>query len=517
MARIYLVEAAAFNPATDTSMTLRWATRGYNHPSAPGYYAGDIVQPLDFTRSLDGILQPEARDDWGALTVKNPDGKWDAIAGYSMAGRALTVLFGEDGDAYSSFTTLYVGTMGQPDPQWKQVVIPVRDRLSELDVPLNDASRYDGSNSLPDGLEGTEDDIAGEMRPLPAGAPINVSPRIVNTSKLIGQFNDGAGADLTALYDGGVALTRDTDYADQSELLDDMDAPASGYYKVLPDEGYFRLGASPNYGITCDVEYGSAGDRTAAQTISRYAQQAPTISSGDISSADVTALDAANGSAIGWWPGANATVREGCRAASASVGAHFGFDRLGVLRMSRIVAPESGSSVATLRRLDFRTPGLSTDANIIEIESLPPRDTEIPVWQVICPHSRNWTPQTDALDVNISDARRAYVAQDWRRTPPESDPDTLSDYPVARTLDRETYLVENADTEAARLLALLQVPRRRWRVRVRFTSSFITTVDLAAIITIQVDRYGLDAGKKFLVTRMSYDARLDIADLEVWG
>lgn len=517
MGRVYLVEAAAYDVAGESAVTLRWATRGYNHPSAPGYYAGDIVQPLDFTRSLEGLLQPEAGDDFGSLVVKNPDGAWDALAGYSMAGRALTVKFGEEGSAYSSFTTLYVGTMGQPDLQWRRVVIPVRDRLSELDVPLNDASRYAGDNSLPDGLEGTEDDIAGEQKPLPAGAPINVTPRMVNTSKLIGQFNDGDGADLSALYDGAVALTQGTDYADEADLLDDGEAPTAGQFKVWPAGGYFRLGASPAFGVTCDVVYGSSGDRTAAQTISRYAQQAPTIASGDITSADVTALDSANGSAIGWWPSPEASVRDGCRAAAVSVGAFFGFDRLGKLRMGRITAPESGTSVATLRRLDFRTPGLATDANIIDIESLPPGDTEIPVWQVVVLHSRNWTPQPDALDSNVSAARRSYVGQDWRRTPPASDSAVLTVYPVARTLERETYLVENADTERDRLLALLKVPRRRWRVRVKFSSSFITAVDLGSIVTVQVNRYGLDAGKKVLVTRISYNAKLDIADLEVWG
>lgn len=514
MARIYLVEAAAYDPDGATSLTLRWATRGYNKPSAPGYYAGDIIQPLEFVRSLDGLLQPEARDDFGSITIKNPDGAWDALAGYSLAGRALTVLFGDEDDIYSAFTTLYVGTMGQPDFKWREIEIPVRDRLSEMDVPLN-ANEYGGTNSLPNGLDGTPSDIAGEQKPLPAGAPINVTPRVVNTSRRIYQFQDGSGADVTAVYDGGVALTQSTDYSDQSDM--ETNAPSSGQWRAWPAGGYFRLGSTPAFIITCDVEYGSSAERTAAQTISRYAQLAPTIGSGDITSADVTALDSANASEIGWWPSPTATVREGCRAAAMSVGAYFGFNRLGKLRMARIVAPESGTSVATIKRLDFQTPGLATDADLIEIESVPPGETEIPVWKVIVRHSKNWTVQVDALDVNISDARRAYVGQEWRRTPPEEDSDTLSDYPVARTLDRETYLIENADTEAARLLALLQSPRRRWRVRVKFSGSFITTVDLGSIVTIQVNRYGLDAGQKFLVTRIAYDARRDIADLEVWG
>jgi hypothetical protein len=380
MGRIYLVEAEAYDfdaPGSPPGalITLRWATGGYNDPTAPGYYPGDVVQPLDFTRSLDGLLQAEARDDFGSLVIANPDGRWDALADYSMAGRQIRVLFGQRGAAYNTFTVLYVGTMAAPDLQWRQVVIPVRDRLSEMDVPLNDDSRYAGDNSLPNGLEGTEDDIAGDQKPLPAGAPINVTPVTVNTSKLILQFQDGAGADLSALYDGAVALTRGTDYVSETELLDDLEEPSAGQYKVWPGGGYVRLGSSPAFAITCDVVYGASGDRTAAQTISRYAQQAPTIGSGDIEAADVTALDSANGSAIGWWPSANATVREGCRAAAISVGAWYGFDRFGKLRMRRIVDPATETSVATLRRLDFRTPGLAADANIIDIESLPPGET----------------------------------------------------------------------------------------------------------------------------------------------
>ncbi|WP_328716773.1 hypothetical protein VO226_16100 [Halomonas elongata] len=64
---------------------------------------------------------------------------------------------------------------------------------------------YDGSNVLPDGLEGTEDDIAGEPKPQVWGEVRNATPVQVNTSKLIYQVSSLSDCTVTAVYDKGLS------------------------------------------------------------------------------------------------------------------------------------------------------------------------------------------------------------------------------------------------------------------------------------------------------------------------
>ena len=90
-------------------------------------------------------------------------------------------------------------------------------------------------------------------KPLCFGRVFNVTPPMVNTAKLIFQVNDGAVDAVSMVYDHGKELTQGADYANEADLLDDLLAPAVGFYKVWPAGGYFRLGAIAVGPITVDI------------------------------------------------------------------------------------------------------------------------------------------------------------------------------------------------------------------------------------------------------------------------
>ena len=143
--------------------------------------------------------------------------------------------------------------MEQPEVSSTSLRLRLRDRLSEFDK-AHQRVQYLGNNVLPNGLEGTADDIKGKTKPKVYGKVFNIEPMMVNTSKLIYQASDSDVYDIPNVYDKGAALTRGSDYADSAAML--ATAPSPGQYKACPSEGYFRLGAAPEGTVTCDVTEG---------------------------------------------------------------------------------------------------------------------------------------------------------------------------------------------------------------------------------------------------------------------
>jgi hypothetical protein len=130
------------------------------------------------------------------------------------------------------------------------------------------------------------------------------------------------------------------DYANAVDLEDDTLAPAAGTYKTYLAGGYFRLGSTPAGTVTADVVQGAtAADRTAGQLIVDVLGRAGFVG-GDWSASDITALDAANSSVLGYY-----TADAGVKCADVidllaqSVGAWWSTDAAGVIRVKRLEDP----------------------------------------------------------------------------------------------------------------------------------------------------------------------------------
>ena len=78
----------------------------------------------------------------------------------------MTLRRGVVGQAYpSAYTTLLKGTMLAPAFSMVDVTLRIRSRLAEVLNRTLQRDRYKGDNVLPDGVEGTEDDIKGLYKP----------------------------------------------------------------------------------------------------------------------------------------------------------------------------------------------------------------------------------------------------------------------------------------------------------------------------------------------------------------
>lgn len=506
-----LAEITAAIDAAGTTTVLRYGTEG--HTTGPAETPANAcyeprIKPLSsISRAMfAGGTYGKNRVGYGDIQLVNTDGGLDAIKDYGFDGRELVLRLGSPGAAYpSGWPVVFRGTIEQAEFNWKQASFRLRDKLMLLDRPYLQ-TRYAGTNSLPSGLEGEAQDLKGRPKPHAHGKVYNVSPPCVNTARLI--YETGSVNTVDAGYDRGVALTAGADYTDQTDM--ETNAPTAGQYRAWPAGGYIRLGSTPAGIVTFDLTQGAtAAARTPAQLLKQIALDMG-VASGDISSADVTALDTANAAEVGIWCADESTALQHMDQLAASVGAWYGFDRLGVLRMGRLQAP-SGTPAATLTETEILDGKIDRVANADEGRGLP-------VWRVTVNHSRNYTPQPNDLAGTVTDARRAWLALDLRATAAE-DSAVKTQYLLAPELSRDTLLTAaaDADTEAARLLALYKVKRETFKLTVRVDADLAQALDLGAVVELAMPRFGLDAGKLFTVIALDADYALNALDLTLWG
>jgi uncharacterized membrane protein YeaQ/YmgE (transglycosylase-associated protein family) len=410
-----LVELSAYDTNLASLVTFRFGSVGYNDPSAPGFYEPRLVQPLTFRRDMFGANTTggASRISYGEVRLANDDGGIDNLRNYGFAGQNVSLLIGDATGPYSGFTSLIIGRIQQVLFDLKGVTIQLRDRLLDLAVPIQ-ANKYLGNNVLPNGLEGGAD-LQDRPKPLLFGVALNIQPPCVNTSRLEYQVNDGAINLVLAVYDAGAVLTAGADYVSQVDM--ETNAPAAGNYRTWKAGGYFRLGTTPSGAITCDVREGAnAAARTAAQIAKRIVTYTGGIASGDVNASDVTALDTANSGILGIWINDEAQFGAALDAILGSVGAWYGFDRLGKFRMQRLEAP-GGSPAATFRSFKLGSDAGATDFDIIDLRFNSGNDPDkgIPSWQVSLDYGKSWTlQQGDGLAGAATLDQRDFVSKAFR-------------------------------------------------------------------------------------------------------
>lgn len=441
----------------------------------------------------------------GSMLIANADGEFDNWLTYSFDGRPVTIRTGAAGGAYpDDFTTIFVGTVESLDADWTQLTLLLRDKQYLFTLPAQ-INKYGGTNVLPAGVDGTPDDILGQSKPRVWGTVFQVPAVQVNTSKLVYQVNDGAVASIPAVYDMGAVLSLGVDFATSTLLL--ASVPTSGFYNTCKAQGYFMLGAVPAGTITADVVQGLPASRTVAQVLSALA-----VASGldplQISDDDVVALDTLNSAPVGMWLNDNTTTYQNVMdQVAASIGAWYGFDFSGILRMG-ILTVASGTPALSLGEYDFAD-------TIIRRAAL---TNNIPVWSVTANYAKVWQTQTTSLATSTTPAFRAYVAL-ANRTALVTDPAIQAQYlmAVAITLDGVLNNLSDATNEATRQLNLQKVHRDIFDVPISLELFAAYPVGMLDVIELTCSRFNLSSGKMFRLIGIRIALVSSQIILTIWG
>lgn len=493
--RVYLVEAEPYDPAGGATVLLRMGSKGVatgpGEVPANAYYEPVLIEPLSCKRSMyqPGAIGGRAVPDRGNLVIANDSSK-DAWLAYRWDGRAVTVRLGLAGDAYADFQVVFQGLMGEAEYDRTQIRIPLRDKGSLLDKPLQE-NLYLGTG----GNEGG-DDLKDKPKPVTMGRVLNIAPVLVAADGTTYQVHDGPIDAVEAVYQDGVLLTLST------------------HYTVNLATGFITLTGAPTGLITCDVRGSKTGGvyvSSAADIAMRVLLDYSDLEAGDLDAASFTALNAKTTAVIGFYTGLDAVnVLDVLDQVINGIGGFHGADRAGLYGVGRFDAP-TGSPVLTLDENDMVRPG-------------PTRETPGPVrWRQWIEYARSWVVQTaDRLGVGTTDAHKAFVLQQTRLAKAE-DPDIKADGPgkggekgAIAPDSRPTLLVDEAaaTAEAARVLALYGKRQDLFRVPCKHRAF---QADLGDEVRISHPRLGLAGGRDLIVVGIDEKAAAGQVDLELWG
>ncbi|HUU45195.1 MAG TPA: hypothetical protein VM118_05625, partial [Acidobacteriota bacterium] len=229
---------------------------------------------------------------------------------------------------------------------------------------------------------------------------------------------------------------------------------------------------------------------------------------------DVAALDTANDSPLGYWTGiGDMTGSELNDIWAASVGAWWGVDRDGVFRMRVLTDPTTETAALTITQHDMIRRGESSS-----LEKLPLREEGLPSYKTIVRYSRNFTPQHGGeLALGVTASKRAEYGGLWKEyVKTDATVQTAHLLATEMVYDTAFTLLADATTEGDRLQALRGVKRDRFQFVVPLDDEFLA-LDLGSYVEIEHPRFGLSAGKTFIVIGVEPDAERKEITLEVWG
>lgn len=521
---LWLVEAVAYDDVEAAEVTYRWASGGGfttrpDDSPANAVYDARLIDPGNWEQHLFKPRTTRGRSETalGVITVNNADGALDGL--WSMGwGRSVRILMGPDtATELADFTLIATHTSVGVERTRTTLRILLKDRQADVaDKPMN-ATKYAGDNALPAGVEGVEGDLKGRSKPRLYGECEALPVPLVNTSKLAYQISDMRVQAITvqAIDDQGVAITAGTTHASLSALM--AATVTAGQYDAYlgstSDGAYVRLGSAPNGIVTADATEGTNdAARTVAQIVRRILTGPGGLTDSDLDLDSFTALDTANSAVVGLWTGTDdMTVGDALDTLCASVGAFWTVDADGKFAVGRLDAPAPLESVATL-----------TDEDILQdgFELVVPSDTErgIPTYRVIVEYGRIHHVFSDAdMAGSVSQADRARLKQEYRRTDPDDDAAVLLKHPLSKELVITTQLrtLAAAETERDRLAGLYGVEREIAVVPVSADTG--AGIGINETVTLESARFGWASGKDFrLIGRIHEYARARVT-LIFWG
>ena len=519
----YLVDLDIAN-STGTAVNLRYST-GTTITSGGSTYTGKIVQPafLSQSISIESALGGAISSSIGELILTNVKRDLDTYKDHIFEGKTLTLY------SYDTVTTvktkLLVQVIEQASFEWNQVSIRLQNKSVSLDTPIQ-TIKYTGLNVLPGStaantLEGVSD-LKNKLKPLIFGRVSNMSPILVNTSKLIYQISSGTVEQVVSVLTNGAYISHSTNtIASYADFTSDAvgKVPAAGYYTTYSGAqgSFIRLGMETGQ-VTCSVwEKKSALANTSAQIILRLLTTLGYTGANYVAS-DFTFIDSKVADSVGLVVNDNETVASIITTICTSLGIWWGFDQNNLFRLYYF------GNLAATPVITIHTQA-SPDAYGItsfDMSTASYNSIAIPVKKVSLTYDRNWTVQTKeslagvVLTNNID--RVNWLGLENRTAVAES-ASTLSLFPDSQILEISTLLTSDkaALSEATRVLGLTSTKRKVLSISARLSLTELNSLYITCVVAIKLPRYGYDTATPFIVTSMELNYLDRTVNLTLWG
>lgn len=419
--------------------------------------------------------------NYGEVVLANHAGQFDDLIDYGLDGRQFRLYYGDESAAFpSGYTLVLQCTMLSAEFGLDVVRIKLRDRLTLLDKPVL-TQTFAGTG----GVEGSSD-MSGAPKPRLFGdtwfIPLVLLDRALNLY-YVHASAPTLPASQPAVFDGGVALNRGSNYSSTSDMI--STAPAAGDYRCYTaGPTYVRLGSTPAYTVFAGSNGGS------------FSFQAAAIEAG-ISDA---------GSGAGWV--ANCYVDDAStrwidvlneQATPQRIA--FGFNRLDQWQSLQFSAP-TGGAVYTFDR-----------HNCLSIVRRAPESSPLPVYRVHAVSDRVW------INSPVLAPAANLAAYPWMARNYKTDRSASNGMQIKHRLAEAVEITSDAGMSQSGVddfLALFGTRRDQVTVEARFDPSLLT-LDLNSVVSVQWPRFGYDAGKLFRVIAQRVDFSTNRLQYTLWG
>jgi hypothetical protein len=411
-------------------------------------FSGTLEKGFRLDRSLIGSTRigEQITIGLGEVRLTNLERDYDHLASDTTPlGQLIIIRYGDRNRPYSEWRTVLVGYMVDQQIDRDGVTFRVRDAGHLLDVPVS-ANVYLGTG----GREGG-DDLKNKRKPRVFGWVLEWTAPLVIPASLAYQLNDGQIHAVQKCRVRGVEQTFVGDYA-TVELMNAATLTV-GQYATCLAEGWGRIG------VAVDTELGQvtwdfAGDKaggvfaeTTADIVERLITSATVVTADGLVGSTFDTLNGVQPAPIGYGipAGDEQQVSRAVARIMAGAGGWCGSRRNGKFEVRRFEAP-AGVPAARFDRL-----------NLADVKlGVLPAEISPPPWRVRVGWGRIWTPGQTNLAGSVSEAYRAFLADEIRLAS-QFDIDIKNDFPPGRELvEDQTFFRDeaDADAEAARKLAL---------------------------------------------------------------
>lgn len=494
---IFVAELQAFDPMAGAVITLRYASgQGFDNDGT--FIEPRIETPASIRRDLSlSIIGGRASSSYGELTLVNVDGGLNSLADLYFDGRPFNLLYGDDDSSLATFDLVLTAIIETVAIERERISVRLRDRSYLLDKPFSTV-KYAGTNALPNGIEGTADDIKDQPKPRIFGRIALMQPVLVNTSKLIYQCNAGPVDAVINVFDSGAYLSRTANtYTSQSDM--EANAPAQGAFKVWPAGGCFRLGSSPVGTVSCSVaERWDYLDISAAGIIKRILQEKG-FTSADWAESDFDALNEKSAGPLGVIVNPEETTAALIERIAQTVGVWWGFD-----------STDRGDTQQEVPLMTL------TEDEFIALERQP--ETSPPLWQITLKSDVNHAVQDrKSLAGIVNDARAAWFESESRdQKATDTYTQTARLLAEEQTVDSLFASISQAKAEADRRLLLLS--DRRDTVTATLANPLdYPDIDLGSVLEIESESLGYTEPRRMMVIGIGSNFATNTLDLTLWG
>jgi hypothetical protein len=371
MSYAYLLELQPYDPVGAVTRNLYFSSGLVNNivPGTSNPYPVRLVRDFgDDTAIFNDNLPSEPSLSVGNISINNQDGKYDFLLDYLWGNRPLVLKRGIPGTDYSNYTTIFSGVTIEAFSDQRTITLTLKDASHKLLKPIQE-NKFAGTG----GAEGTAN-LKDVRKPLLFGSALNLTPILLDQSKLIYQICDGA-CSVQAAWDIGNSLTFQSNVVNYAAL--DSLSVTPGSYATCTSLGLIKLGATPVEGLTVDATSTVVPSGTASSII-QAVLALKGITSGELEAATFSEFASDLPSSVSglYYSDPEFELAEWLSNFVSSCGGFW------------YITPAGKFAVSLFK---FRTPTKQVSEK--DLFSLQKISSPKPIWRVVTEHSRNLTVQ----------------------------------------------------------------------------------------------------------------------------